>query len=113
MVIEGAAHAYDWSQLKSRGLVNDSVAGTDLLVLTDPEEVTGAVYDRSLDGRSLSFERAGDGTITDTETGSSWDHFGRCTKGKLKGKALRLIQSYQQYVRGWITFHAQTTFYEF
>ncbi|CAI8428454.1 MAG: Uncharacterised protein [Rhodospirillaceae bacterium] len=82
-------------------------------MLTDPEEVTGAVYDRSLDGRSLSFERAGDGTIIDTETGSSWDHFGRCTKGKLKGKALRLIQSYQQYVRGWITFHAQTTFYEF
>lgn len=113
VVIDGAARAYDWSQLKSRGLVNDSVAGTDLLVLTDPEQVTGAVYDRSLDGRSLSFERAEDGTITDTETGSSWDHFGRCTKGKLKGKALGLIQSYQQYVRGWITFHAQTTFYEF
>ena len=56
---------------------------------------------------------AEDGTITDTETGSGWDHFGRCTKGKLKGEALQLIQSYQQYVRGWITFHAQTTFYEF
>ncbi|MBB24875.1 MAG: hypothetical protein CME02_05045 [Geminicoccus sp.] len=112
VVTDGAARAYNWSQLKSHSLVNDSVAGPDLLVLTDPEQVTGAVYDCSLDGHSLSFERAGDGSITDTETGSSWDHFGRCTKRKLEGKALRLIKSFQQYVRGWITFHAQTTFYE-
>lgn len=51
--------------------------------------------------------------MKDSETGSSWDCFGRCAKGKLKGKSLTQLQSYKQYVRAWVTFHPQASFYDF
>ena len=35
------------------------------------------------------------------------------TKGKLKGKTLTLLQGYKQYVRAWVTFHPDATFYDF
>lgn len=113
VVIDGEAHAYDWGQLKARGLVHDAVNGTDVLALTDPEQIAGFVYGRRVEGRCLNFERDGDGSLRDRETGSTWNHFGRCIKGELSGQAMPLIQSYQQYVRGWITFHPDTTFFDF
>ena len=61
---------------------------------------------------SFIFEVAGDG-FRDVNTGSSWDRFGRCTKGKMKGKTLARIQSYKQYIRAWLNFHPQSSFYDF
>ena len=51
--------------------------------------------------------------MKDSETGSSWDRFGRCKKGKLKGSALAQLQSYKQYVRAWVTFHPDASFFDF
>ena len=34
-------------------------------------------------------------------------------KGKLKGKSLTQLQSYKQYVRAWVTFHPDASFYDF
>ena len=51
--------------------------------------------------------------MIDEETNSQWDHLGRCVKGELKGKQLKQIQSYQQFVRAWIIFHPHTDFYKF
>ena len=82
------------------------------MVVTDPEGDSAFVYDRTIDGTVLSFEMAGDG-MRDTGTGSSWDCFGRCTKGKLKGKSLTRLQSYKQYVRAWVTFHPDASFFDF
>ena len=70
------------------------------------------VYDRKLDGQLLEFVMKDD-VITDTQTGSSWSHLGHCTDGKLKGKKLAQLQSYQQFIRAWITFHPDTAFYQF
>ena len=70
------------------------------------------VYERTVDGRVLSFELTEDG-MKDSETGSSWDRFGRCKKGKLKGSALAQLQSYKQYVRAWVTFHPDASFFDF
>jgi hypothetical protein len=106
------ARAYDWNELVKRRLVEDEAGGTALLVVTDPEGDSAFVYDRTIDGTVLSFEMAGDG-MRDTGTGSSWDCFGRCTKGKLKGKSLTRLQSYKQYVRAWVTFHPDASFFDF
>jgi len=70
------------------------------------------VYDRTIDGKVLNFEVTKSGMM-DSETRSSWDCFGRCTKGKLKGKSLTQLQSYKQYVRAWVTFHPEASFYDF
>ena len=110
--VSGVARAYDWNQLVKHRLVEDEVAGTPLLAVTDETGDSAFVYDRHLDGKVLSFELTKDG-MKDSETGSSWDCFGRCIKGKLKGKSLTQLQSYKQYVRAWVTFHPDASFYDF
>jgi hypothetical protein len=58
---------------------------------------TAGTFDRRLDGRTLSFEPAGDGSFRDRETGSSWDVTGRATAGPLAGSRLRPVVSDQQF----------------
>ena len=106
------ARAYDWNQLVKHRLVQDEAAGTPLLAVTDDAGDSAFVYDRTVDGTALDFEMTGAG-MKDKGTGSSWDVFGRCTKGKLKGKTLNQLQGYKQYVRAWVTFHPDASFYDF
>lgn len=87
-----------WDDLKGRKILNGPPRGA----------ATG--NSRAL--AHLTFERV-KGGMKDGETGSSWDWFGRCTKGKLKGKTLTRLQGYKQYVRAWVTFHPDATFYDF
>ena len=110
--VNGVARAYDWNELVKRSLVEDEVEGTPLLAVTDADGDSAFVYERTVDGRVLSFELTEDG-MKDSETGSSWDRFGRCKKGKLKGSALAQLQSYKQYVRAWVTFHPDASFFDF
>ena len=106
------AVAYDWEELKKRILVQDTAGGVPLLVLSDAEGTTGFVYERMLDGKPIEFELS-NSTLRDTGTSSKWNNFGRCIEGALQGQELRQIQSYQQFVRAWISFHPGTTFYQF
>ena len=110
--VDGVGRAYDWNQLVKAQLVNDEANGEAVLAVTDKEGSSAFVYSRKVDGTILDFEVAGDG-FKDVSTGSSWDRFGRCTKGKMKGKALVRIQSYKQYIRAWLNFHPQSSFYDF
>jgi hypothetical protein len=110
--IGDVARAYDWNQLVKRRLLQDEVEGTSLLAVADEEGSSAFVYDRSVDGTALEFTLDGDG-LKDSGTGSSWDLFGRCVKGKLKGRHLTQLQSYKQYVRAWVTFHPTASFYDF
>ncbi len=106
------ARAYDWNNVVKQKLVQDEVEGAPLLVLTDAKGDSAFVYDRVVDGETLEFEMAGD-VIRDVQTKSTWDCFGRCLKGKMKGAELPRRQSYKQYVRAWLTFHPGATFYQF
>ena len=109
---DGSARGYDWEQLKSRGMINDDLGSAPIVVTTDPDRTSAAAYSRNVDGEVLEFEPA-DGGMSDSQTGSTWDWFGTCLKGKMKGRQLSQIQSHQQYIRSWITFHPETSFYDF
>ncbi|MGR3636284.1 MAG: DUF3179 domain-containing (seleno)protein [Shimia sp.] len=108
----GGVRGYDWGELQKARMVMDQVGETPLLVMSDAAGTSGFVYDRRIDGAALEFERADD-ALRDLGTGSVWDDFGRCVSGTLQGKQLGQLQSYQQFLRAWITFHPETTFYTF
>ncbi len=110
--VGNVARAYDWNQLVKHRLVHDEVDGTSLLAVCDASGSSAFVYDRTVDGAALEFAVDDDG-LKDSGTGSHWDVFGRCTKGKLKGKHLTQLQSYKQYVRAWVSFHPQASFFDF
>lgn len=70
------------------------------------------VRNRRVNGDVLEFEMT-EGEIRDLSTRSHWDVYGRCVDGELKGQQLPQVQSYQQFLRAWISFRKQTTFYAF
>lgn len=110
--IGDAARAYDWEELKKRRLVLDEVGAVPLLVLSDREGSSAFVYERRVNNQVLDFALT-DAELRDTDTGSLWDNFGHCIEGPLKGSRLQQVQSYQQFLRAWISFHGHTTFYAF
>ena len=112
IVCDGASKAYDLIELQNQQIVNDEVNGTSLVAMSDAAKTSAFIYNRAVDGDILEFV-IDDNIITDTKTGSQWSHLGLCTKGKLKGKQLEQLQSYQQFIRAWITFHPDTAFYQF
>ena len=96
IVLEGSAKAYPLRSIVSPKVINDSLSGREMVVTFDPTSETGAIFDRTVDGRTLTFEPkadAGDGLlmIRDRETGSVWlgvngtgyqrPHGGNCPEG--------------------------------
>jgi hypothetical protein len=84
-----------------------------LLVVFNPDSAAGQVYNRFVDGRTLTFSTATDSlTLTDEETGSTWDVFtGTATAGSLAGTQLERIKSTTIFWFGWKDFHPETLLY--
>ncbi len=110
--VNGHSRAYNWNELHKKRIVHDAIGDKQLLLLSSEDGTSPFVYDRTVDGQALKFEINGD-ELTDTNTQSKWDLFGRCTTGKLKGKELSKVQSYRQFIRAWISFRPDSSFYDF
>ena len=110
--LDGHEKAYDLIELQNRRIVNDQLGPHAIVAMTDADKTSAFVYDSVIDGKALNFEFKDD-RIIDLETGSVWDHLGRCLSGKHKGVQLKQLQSYRQFIRAWITFHPETEFYVF
>ena len=90
MVVADAAIAYAYYTLRETPVVNDSFNGKQLLVAFVRSTESAGVFDRRLDGRTLTFvEIDGKGeTIEDNETGSQWNKLtGEAVSGSLAGKS--------------------------
>ena len=110
--LDGVERAYDLIELYNLKLVNDEIGPHAVLAVSDPGKTSAFIYSRNVDGQTLTFEMRND-VMIDQQTQSTWDHLGRCIKGDLLGKNLAQIQSYKQFIRAWITFHPETSFYKF
>ena len=69
-----------------------------------------AVFERSLEDQTLTFERTDDQfRMSDKETGSTWDiATGRAISGELQGKQLDRFPSFASFWFGWSDFHPKT-----
>ena len=110
--LDGHEKAYDLIELQKAKLVNDQLGPNALVAIADDDNTSAFVYNRKIKDQTLTFAMEGD-KIIDLETKSTWPHLGQCISGKLKVTQLTQIQSYQQFIRAWITFHPDTEFYEF
>jgi hypothetical protein len=106
--------AYPWSELSLEPVVNDVVAGSPVLVVFGKDTATGVVFDRELDGQSLTFSLADAESLalTDAESGSTWDGLaGRATDGPLTGKQLVRVKSTNSFWFGWKDWYPETRVY--
>ena len=95
--IHGVQLAYPIGLLDRAEVVNDAVAGSSWVATRCPLAHVAAIYDRSVDGRVLTFENSGalwrdTLVLRDHETGTYWTAAtGVALSGPLAGRRLRPI----------------------
>jgi hypothetical protein len=101
-----SARAYDWNDLATSRVLNDTLGGTALVVAIEGDSSSFHVWRR--DTLRFTIEPLQD-VLKDIQTHSTWNWKGECTEGPLKGASLPVVQSYQEFWHSWSTFHPQTT----
>lgn len=99
-----SARAYDWNDLVSTRVINDTLNSIPIVVLLENDTASFHVFKRD----SLQFELR-DEKLIDVQTQSEWNSSGESISGTLTGKKLQTLQSYQEFWHSWKTFHPQTT----
>ena len=107
--------AYPFRYLNSRPLVHDRLGETELLVVFDADSATGVIFDRTLDGRALSFDvEPGDSLLMrDRETGTVWSGLtGEALSGPLAGEQLERLPSFPSFWFAWADFFPGAELFE-
>ena len=110
----GTAKAYPTADLLDYPVLNDTVGGKAALVYMDGATGTALVFDRSVDGRELTFSLHGEpnGVLTklvDDETGSVWSAFsGLAVAGELSGSRLERLPSHLSFWFAWNDWYRDT-----
>jgi hypothetical protein len=108
----GSAHkAYPVSELKKESVVNDKVGSAPVLVIYVAGIDTTTAFSRVLNGRTLTFRAADGGKIVDQETASTWNAYGECIAGRLKGQKLDRVIPEPGAWFAWAEFHPDTEVY--
>lgn len=109
----GAIKAYPMSILHRERVINDTVGTTPVLIVHQPASDTTTAFVAESGGRRLRF-RAADANadkITDLETHSTWNAYGLCTAGRLKGTRLKRLILEPEFWFAWSEFHPKTLLY--
>jgi hypothetical protein len=112
--VNGGAWAYPVKILNFHEIVNDDLDGVPVLISYCPLCRSAVVYDRSLDGRELTFGNSSalyenDLVMFDRETNSYWWQVaGRAIVGTLTGKHLDVLPSITTTWAAWREEHADT-----
>jgi thiol-disulfide isomerase/thioredoxin len=104
----GSAKAFPLHRiLAQKGVVNDRVGSTSIVVLASGLEAAG--YDRSFEGQVRNFGPPAppDQGMVDAETGSLWSIEGEAVRGPLRGKRLRPLDGYSVEWHVWSAYHPQ------
>jgi hypothetical protein len=119
------AVAYPLPLIAGKGVIEDVLDGQNVVVFYEPGQVSaldqGIIEDSkevgsagmfipAVDGQTLTFSY-NDGVITDNETGSEWDVFGRAISGELAGAQLEPVLSHTHFWFAWAAFRPDTTVY--
>jgi hypothetical protein len=108
--IGAESQAYPFAQLQIARVVNDRVGGVPVLVVHQPSSDTTTAFDARAKGKVLRFQAAEPdaGSLVDLETHSSWNAYGLCLEGLLKGTQLKALILIPEFWFAWSEFHPQT-----
>jgi quercetin dioxygenase-like cupin family protein len=102
--------AYPFSELRVARVVNDRVGGVPIVIVHQPSSDTTTAFDARANGKMLKFQPANDdaSSVTDLETRSTWNAYGLCVDGPLKGTQLKQLILVPQFWFAWSQFHQGT-----
>ncbi len=111
------AKAYPFPALGQEAVINDTVAGQNILVVWYAREQLAVPYFRTYLGRTLTFERVTSTDLVypfmlkDKETGSTWNLKGQAVSGELKDARLHQVSAHNAFWFAWATFWQNTEVY--
>jgi hypothetical protein len=110
--IYGQSKAYDWNELASKKLIEDTLGNVPVALVMAPNGKTFYALNRNLNDQTLhlSYDTV-KAVLTDAETHSTWALSGACLEGPSKGYSLKPVQAYQEFWHSWQTFHPGTKKY--
>jgi len=102
--------AYPFSELRIARVVNDRVGGQPIVIVHQPSSDTTTAFDARVNGKLLTFQAANDAAsaVIDLETRSTWNAYGLCLEGPLKGTQLKQVILVPQFWFAWSQFHQGT-----
>jgi hypothetical protein len=104
------AVAYPFSALRVARVVNDVVGGLPVVVVHQPSSDTTTAFDARMKGKVLKFQAANDdaSSVIDLGTHSTWNAYGLCLEGPLRGTQLEQVILVPQFWFAWSQFHQGT-----
>lgn len=109
----GEAKAYPMSALARTRVVNDTIASRPVLIVHQPASDTTTAFVAEAGGNRLHF-RAADSKadkLIDLETHSTWNAYGVCLAGRMKGTRLKPLILEPEFWFAWSEFHPKTLVY--
>jgi hypothetical protein len=106
---EDVAMAFPLDAVSQQGVVNSEIAGVSILLVAGEEAGAVTVWERLVDGQSLTFTREGD-QLVDEETGSIWNaETGIAESGEMAGQQLTPVDTWICDWRGWLDAYPTTS----
>jgi hypothetical protein len=89
-----------------------AVSALDAAKVAESKEVgSTGVFDRRVEGKTLTFSYVDDGHFRDQETGSTWTITGTAIDGPLEGAQLEQVQHGNYFAFAWFAFRPGTALY--
>jgi hypothetical protein len=111
--VKDGEKAYPLSALRKERVINDKVAGTPVVVVHQSASDTTTVFNSTLKGSVLKFQAADAEAdrLVDLKTHSTWNAYGLCTAGRLKGSQLKPLTMEPEFWFAWSEFRPKTEVY--
>ncbi len=107
----GAARAFSLKRVLDEKLVQDRVGSTPVLLVVGPDNTSvRAFVNRAPSGKPTDFYRQKDGTLLDSETGTTWT-FAGCPVAAIGTACLPPVDMLKDYWFDWRNYHPDTTVY--
>ncbi len=107
------AKAYPISALRRARVVNDTVGGSPVVIVHQPASDTTTAFVAQANGKRLKFQPADPGAdkLLDLETRSTWNAYGECVRGPMRGTRLKPLILEPEFWFAWSEFHPKTLLY--
>ena len=111
------AKAYPFENLENEAVINDNVAGQDIVVVYYGAEQLAIPYFRWMD-QTLTFDRVASNDpvypfmLKDRETGTVWNLMGEALEGQLEGRELAQVPAHNAFWFAWATFWRDTEIFQ-
>ena len=102
--------AFPFSALRVARVVNERVGGVPVVVVHQPSSDTTTAFEGRAKGKVLRFQAANDAAsaLFDVDTHSTWDAYGLCVSGPLKGTQLKSLILIPEFWFAWAQFRPAT-----